>query len=71
MITIDYEGIEGNVTADGFEGQILVSSIHFGVGRGISMEPGNLANREATRPSLSEISFTKVPTPTNTEMYLS
>lgn len=54
-----YEGIKGNVTAEGYKDHILVSSLQFGVGRGISMEPGHLANREATRPSISELTITK------------
>lgn len=58
MIFIEYEGIEGNATAEGYEKHIRVDSLQFGVGRGITMEPGNLANREATRPSLSEVNFT-------------
>ncbi|MFL0809007.1 MAG: type VI secretion system tube protein Hcp [Agarilytica sp.] len=58
MIFIEYEGIEGNATAKGYEKHIRVDSLQFGVGRGITMEPGNLANREATRPSLSEVTFT-------------
>lgn len=58
-IYIEYEGITGNVTADGFAGQLQALSLHFGVGRHISMKPGMLANREASPPSLSEITFTK------------
>lgn len=58
MIFIEYAGIEGNATADGYAKHIRVDSLQFGVGRGISMEPGNIANREATRPSLSEVTFT-------------
>ena len=60
-IYIDYNGkkIKGNVTAGGYEETIKVLSLHFGVGRGISMEPGNMANREATRPTVSEITFSK------------
>ncbi len=54
-----YEGIKGNVTADGYKDHIAVQSVQFGVGRGISMEAGNISNRESTRPSLSEISLTK------------
>jgi type VI secretion system secreted protein Hcp len=54
-----YEGIKGNVTADGYKDHIQLMSVQFGVGRGISMEPGNLANREATRPSVSELTITK------------
>jgi type VI secretion system secreted protein Hcp len=59
-IYLEYEGIKGNVTADGYKDHIAVQSIQFGVGRGISMEPGKLSNREATRPTLSEITISKV-----------
>lgn len=58
-IYLEYEGIKGNVTADGYKDHIAVQSVQFGVGRGISMEAGNLSNRESTRPSLSEITLTK------------
>lgn len=58
-IYIEYEGIKGNVTADGYKDHISVLSLQFGVGRGISMEPGNLSNREATRPTISEVTLTK------------
>ncbi|MCK4707631.1 MAG: type VI secretion system tube protein Hcp [Gammaproteobacteria bacterium] len=51
--------IEGNVTADGYEKHIAVESVSFGVSRGISMEAGNISNRESTRPSLSEITINK------------
>ena len=59
-IYLEYDGIKGNVTADGYQDHIAVLSVQFGVGRGISMEAGNLSNRESTSPSLSEISLTKV-----------
>ena len=52
-----YEGIPGDVTSGKYKDQIQVNSMNFGVGRGISMEVGNLRNRESTRPSLSEISI--------------
>ncbi len=68
-VYIEYEGILGNVTAEGFVDHLLVSSISFGVGRGISMEPGNMANREATRPSLSEITFTKNADNSSTSLF--
>jgi|SRR5690554_603584 type VI secretion system secreted protein Hcp len=58
-IYVEYEGIKGNVTADGYKDHISVQSLQFGVGRGISMEPGNLSNREATRPTISEITMSK------------
>lgn len=55
-----YDGIKGNVTADGYKDHIAILSCQFGVGRAISMEPGNLSNREATRPNISEITLTKL-----------
>jgi len=58
-IYLEYEGIKGNVTADGYEDHIAVLSVEFGVGRGISMEAGNMSNRESTRPSLSEVVISK------------
>ena len=59
-IYLEYQGIKGNVTAVGYKDHIAVQSVQFGIGRGISMEAGNLSNRESTRPSLSEINLTKV-----------
>lgn len=59
-IYLEYDGIKGNVTADGYKNHIAVLSVDFGVGRGISMEAGNLSNRESTRPSVSEVTITKV-----------
>lgn len=50
---------KGNVTAKGYEDWIEVSSMNFGVGRGITMEAGAMSNREATRPSLSEVTIAK------------
>lgn len=68
-VYIEYDGIQGNVTADGFVDHIKVLSLSFGVGRGISMEPGNMANREATRPSVSEITFTKLADNSTTSLF--
>jgi type VI secretion system secreted protein Hcp len=49
----------GNVTAKGYENWIEVDSFSFGIGRAITMEAGAMANREATRPSISEVTVTK------------
>ncbi|MBL4827422.1 MAG: type VI secretion system tube protein Hcp [Spongiibacteraceae bacterium] len=49
----------GNVTAKGYEDWIEVENFNFNVARAITMEAGAMANRESTRPSLSEITFTK------------
>ena len=58
-IYMEFDGVKGNVTAEGYKDHIALLACNFGVSRGISMEPGNLTNREATRPSLSEISISK------------
>ncbi|WHI44515.1 Hcp family type VI secretion system effector [Microbulbifer sp. JMSA004] len=53
------KAVKGNVTASGYEDWIEIDNLHFGVGRGITMEAGAMANREASRPSLSELTFSK------------
>ncbi|TQV76389.1 type VI secretion system tube protein Hcp [Aliikangiella marina] len=58
-IYLEIPGIKGNVTADGYKDQIQLDSVSFGVSRGITMTPGAMSNREATRPSLSEVSISK------------
>lgn len=58
-IYLQYDGVKGNVTAEGYEGCIKISSAHFGVGRHITMEPGKMANREVGKPTISEVSLTK------------
>jgi len=58
-IYIEYEGIKGSVTAAGYKNHIEVSSLVFGVLRGISMESGNMSSREVTCPSLSQITLKK------------
>ena len=50
---------QGNVTAADYENWIEVDSMSFGVGRSITMQAGAMANREASRPSISEVTFTK------------
>ena len=49
----------GNVTAAGYEDWIEVDSMSFGVGRSITMQAGAMSNREASRPSISEVTVTK------------
>jgi type VI secretion system secreted protein Hcp len=59
-IYLEYEGVKGNVTAEGYAGHIAVQSLSFGLKRGISMEPGNMSNREATRPVVNQITLKKL-----------
>ncbi len=58
-IYLDYEGIKGNVTAEGFEQCVKISSVVFGVSRPITMEAGKMANREVGKPNISEVALTK------------
>ena len=58
-IYLKFGNVKGNVTADGYAGQIAVTSINFGVKRNVSMEAGNLSNRESSKPTLSPITVTK------------
>lgn len=51
--------IEGGVTTAGYEKQFEVHSFQFGIGRGVGSPTGGSTNREATTPSVSEITMTK------------
>jgi len=58
-IYMKIDGIDGSVTAKGFEKWIELNSLQLGVGRAISMSVGNAANRASGKPSISEITVTK------------
>ena len=58
-VYLKFGNVKGNVTADGYKDQIAISEITFGVARSVSMEAGNLSNRESSKPSLSPIEITK------------
>lgn len=59
-IYIKFDGIEGKATAEGHEKWLVVDSLQWGVGRAISSAVGSAKDREASKPSISEISFTKL-----------
>ncbi len=54
-ICLDFEGIKGNVTAEGFEQYVEIHSVKFGVKRAITIEAGKMANREVGKPTLSTV----------------
>ena len=61
-IYIKYGDIKGDVTAEGHKGSdgwVEINSFSFGVGRGISSPVGGSEDREATAPSVSEITMSK------------
>lgn len=51
--------IKGEVTAEGFVDQIECHSMQFGVGRAIHTPVGAVTNREASAPSISEVTLSK------------
>jgi type VI secretion system secreted protein Hcp len=61
-IYVKYGDIKGDVTADGHKGSdgwVEVNSFQWGLGRGISSPTGGSADREASAPSVSEITVSK------------
>jgi type VI secretion system secreted protein Hcp len=59
-IYMKYGSIQGSVTEAGHKGWIELNSFQWGVGRSISSPTGNTADREASSPSVSEITVTKL-----------
>lgn len=53
-------GVDGSVTTKGYEKQIELSSMNFGVFRPVDMTVGNVANRKAGLPNFQEIAISKV-----------
>lgn len=59
-IYMKIDNIDGDVTAKGYEKWIQASSFIFGVSRNIQLaNPGKSANRESSKPSVSDIAVTK------------
>jgi type VI secretion system secreted protein Hcp len=59
-IYMKYGALNGEVTAKGYEKWIELQSLQWGVGRGISApSAGGLSKREASAPSISEITVSK------------
>lgn len=58
-IFLKYGDIKGETTQDTHKDWIEVSSVQWGVGRGISSGVGGGSKRESSAPSVSEITVTK------------
>jgi len=58
-IYVEWDGIKGDVTAEGYKDQIEVNSLQFGVGRGITSPSGGSKDRESSAPQISEITVSK------------
>jgi type VI secretion system secreted protein Hcp len=59
-IYMDYEGVPGSSTSEGFEKLIVLNSCSFGVQRNVSMSLRSAQAREASEPSISEVTVTKL-----------
>lgn len=59
-IYMKIEGIDGDVTHQEHKNWLDISSLQWGVGRGISTPVGSAKNREASEPSISEVVVTKL-----------
>ena len=59
-IYMKYGAVNGDVTTQGFKNYIELTNVNWGVGRGISSPLGSDVDREASNPSLSEVTITKV-----------
>lgn len=58
-IYMNWDGITGDVTTQGFEKWIELTSFQWGIGRGIGSAMSGQASRESSIPSISEIVVTK------------
>lgn len=62
--------IKGESKADNYDGWIELDSFNFGVNRGVTTPTGKSGNREATAPSISEITVTKVIDSTSVPLFV-
>ena len=58
-IYMKFGSVNGDVVTDGYAKWIELGSLQFGAGRAISSPMGSAARREASAPSLSEVTVTK------------
>ena len=58
-IYVKIDGIEGDVTAKGYEGCFEATSLSHEVNRVVVSEPGRVENRQAGRPTIDSFRLTK------------
>lgn len=69
-IYMKIDGIDGNVTAKGYEKWIELDSLNFGVQRNINTKPGNVTDREATKPTVNELTVNKAMDKTSPNLFV-
>jgi type VI secretion system secreted protein Hcp len=67
-IFLKYGAIKGDSTSKGHEDWIILHSLQWGAGRGISSSQGSSENRTASGASISEVTVTKILDPASTEL---
>jgi len=65
-----YPEVEGDVSAEGYDKMIEFGSFQFGAGRAIHMSTGSGKEREATKPSLSEVTLSSEVGKHSTKLFL-
>ncbi|XQW83474.1 Hcp family type VI secretion system effector [Thalassotalea piscium] len=66
---LDYEGIKGETTAEGYKDKITVLSLDWNVSREISSFTGTAQDREASATRLGDISITKLQDNASPELF--
>ena len=69
-IYMKWDGIDGAVTTKEHEKWIELNSFQFGVGRAIGSAARGAATREATEPSISEITISKRLDKSSTKLFM-
>jgi type VI secretion system secreted protein Hcp len=70
-IYMDFEGIPGNVTDEGFTGQIRLSSCSWSCTRDYDMTVGSVSDRQSDHPTFGELHFEKVVDESTTPLFQS
>jgi type VI secretion system secreted protein Hcp len=68
-IYVKFEGVDGDATEAEHKQWMDVQSVQMGVGRGIHTPVGSAANREASEPSVSEVTLTMTMDRSSTKMF--
>ena len=62
-------GVDGQVSAQGFSNWIELESVDLDISRHLNTQSGNIASREGSKPSLSEIEIKKFVDPATPDLF--
>lgn len=68
-IYLQIEGIEGDATQENHKNWMDIAAINWRVNRNMNTLAGAAANREASEPSISEITLTKISDSSSTKLF--